>query len=1293
MRKKKKIFVTFAASLLLFSVWPKAFQEISVSAAVDTDMNLVDSNATDYTRGLFDYLRDNSGEQILFGQQHATDEGQTLTNAAPRTASEQSEVYNAIGDYPAIFGWDTGSIYGREKPGVVGNVDQSIENIALSMEKAHELGGIVTLSMHPLNPVTGGNYNDVSTNVVEHILPGGSHNDEFNVWLDDVAKLAKTVKDESDQPIPIIFRPFHEQDGSWFWWGASITTAEEYKAIFRYTVEYLRDVKDVNNILYGYSPGGGYGGSVERYLRTYPGNEYVDIFGIDSYDSKDNAGSDGWLNGLVTDLAMLHDLASDRGKIFALTEYGYSAQGMNETGNTLDWHTKVLHAIKSNEKASKAAYMQTWANFGWPNNMYVPYRDVNGDLGGDHELLPDFIDFKGDTFSAFRDDVKGQVYTAEHINTGVSSESSLVHVASPVSGSTIKTSQTTVRVRVLHDTPSKVVYVEEGSTTENEMTLDENNYYSAEWTPSAAVNNGVTHLTIKVTKSDGTVETEELKLFVKASEILIKKYTFDENIDAIKHNGVYPEGEIEAFEHADLGGDGKVKFQVSGMDPTATWQELKMELADFTDVNLAKVNRVNFEVLLPVTVGSEGASVRGIVQLPPDWDVKFGQESTLTNISDLEMVTIDGEDYNTYPVSIDLTDTPSSEAATSLAISLVGSGLDLTDAIYIDNIELVNTYIEATSDPLLIDDFEGYLGDNELLNNAYSNNGDPITIRLSEDNKNSGDYGLEYNYTVGSNGYAGRGTSLGNVDWSGANAFQFYIKNEALTNHLTVQIQMDGVSFEYNLDLEEQDGVFTIPFSDFAPAAWENKPNVVIDKAKLKSVTQFALYAGGDGDAGVVYLDDIKAVNDDNASAVPEVDETSEEPDGQPERDRLLYDFEEGLGTWVFGENENGASALSIAEDAINGSSLTSTIDLEGGKLSFQTSEITDLSGETYLSAKIKLLNGTSDVKLYIQSGGWVWKDSGAIAINDEETQTITWDLSNIDNLDNIQALGIEVIPTSGSGTTSIYVDDITLTDGTEEPDVEVPGTESPDEEEPEMERPDGEEPDAGEPETESPTIEEPTVVVDEAFDLVKHEKNKVYVYEKDSNSIKLTKATIGKLADGYTVELSNGITKARIPTSLFPKGKSIVFNFGEVSELIASKNTHALSELINFTITADGEEITDFGDSVVTLIFTVDPEKVNNWDNLRVVYMDQNGDQKEFIVPTFNEKTGEVIAKVDHFSAYGVFEIESESETTNVDSEAGEKLPDTATNQFNWLVSGIILLLSSIASLLVIKRKKYSNR
>ncbi|MCE6997947.1 glycoside hydrolase family 26 protein [Saccharothrix sp. S26] len=61
-------------------------------------------------------------------------------------------------------------------------------------------------------------------------------------------------------PIPNIYRPFHENSGSWFRWGAAHASPAEYVELFRYTVEYLRDVKGVHNFLYAYSPGGGYGG-------------------------------------------------------------------------------------------------------------------------------------------------------------------------------------------------------------------------------------------------------------------------------------------------------------------------------------------------------------------------------------------------------------------------------------------------------------------------------------------------------------------------------------------------------------------------------------------------------------------------------------------------------------------------------------------------------------------------------------------------------------------------------------------------------------------------------------------------------------------------------------------------------------------------------------------------------------------------------------------------------------------------------------------------------------------------
>lgn len=307
-----------------------------VSADEGTELKLSNPNASQYTKELFAYLQGLGDDELLFGQQHATDEGLTIPQEGNLAGSTDSEVNNAVGDHPAVFGWDTNSLDGHERPGnAIDDVplpqEERTDNLAESMIAAHELGGIVTLSMHPDNFVTGGTYGDTSGNVVREILPGGSEHEAYNAWLDNIVNLSHLVEDENGEAIPIIFRPFHEQTGSWFWWGASTTSSEQYKAIFRYTVEYLHEYGN-DNFLIGFSPGAGSAGDRDRYFATYPGDDYVDILGIDKYDDKDDAGSQAWIDDMAADLAMLAEEAEDRGKVSAFTEFGYSSTGMNEDG-------------------------------------------------------------------------------------------------------------------------------------------------------------------------------------------------------------------------------------------------------------------------------------------------------------------------------------------------------------------------------------------------------------------------------------------------------------------------------------------------------------------------------------------------------------------------------------------------------------------------------------------------------------------------------------------------------------------------------------------------------------------------------------------------------------------------------------------------------------------------------------------------------------------------------------------------------------------------------------------------
>ena len=460
---------------------------------------MTDDQASQETKELYAYLKDlNKKKDILFGQQHALDEGVTLTSEGSRAGSTDSDVKNAVGDYPAVFGWDTLSLDGYEKPGVSGDPKQSIANLTHSM--------IITMSTHPHNFVTGGDFNDTSGNVVQEILPGGSKNNQFNQWLDRIAELAHNLKTDEGKTIPVIFRPFHEQTGSWFWWGESTTNPEQYKALYRYTVEYLRDQKGVHNFLYAYSPGAGN----DRYFKTYPGDAYVDVLGIDSYDDKNQPGSDSYIQALKKDTTMLVKEAEARNKIAALTEFGYSAQGLKNTGNTLDWYTRIFNALQKDPAASKIAYMMTWANFGMGNNLYTPYRDVNGNLGGDHELLADFQKFYQDPHSVFLKEV-GTIYgtgkslqTSPHISTR--------YVIQPGSDSLIKDQTLTIVAKAkTEDTKVTARFNDQAPVSLSLV----NGFYTGTITLPENVKREVAHLVFDYYQGDKIVESQNYRLYIK----------------------------------------------------------------------------------------------------------------------------------------------------------------------------------------------------------------------------------------------------------------------------------------------------------------------------------------------------------------------------------------------------------------------------------------------------------------------------------------------------------------------------------------------------------------------------------------------------------------------------------------------------------------------------------------------------------------------------------------------------------------------------------------------------------
>ncbi|MEL6670623.1 MAG: glycosyl hydrolase [Bacteroidota bacterium] len=341
-----------------------------------TQAQTVDQQATRQTKALWMNLKQLGKSQILFG--HEDDLAYGINWRAERGRSDVKEV---CGSYPAVFGWDVSKL-GKHPH----NIDSvNFRDMRKWMKQAYKMGAINTISWHLDNPVSKGDSWD-TTPAVRQILPGGSHHAAFLEKLDLFADFVKKLKVGvfRRQAVPIIFRPFHEHSGSWFWWGEDFRTDEEYIQLWRFTVHYLRDEKGLHNLLYAYSPD--IVSSKEEYLKCYPGDEYVDILGMDNYQDFRSSGNPA---DFPARTRMLVELAEEKGKPSALTETG--SEGIPNP----EWWTGVLlEQLKKDPLASGISYLLVWRN-GWVPHHFGPYPD--------HHSAEDFRKFFDDPMIWFAD--------------------------------------------------------------------------------------------------------------------------------------------------------------------------------------------------------------------------------------------------------------------------------------------------------------------------------------------------------------------------------------------------------------------------------------------------------------------------------------------------------------------------------------------------------------------------------------------------------------------------------------------------------------------------------------------------------------------------------------------------------------------------------------------------------------------------------------------------------------------------------------------------------------------------
>ena len=232
------------------------------------------NNLTDSAKKLLEFFEKIYSKYIIAGQH-------TNTSAGPEIAY----IEYITGKLPALRGFDFLSYSSKIR---TENMTQDaiieIEGNKGSTEKAIEWGkdykGIVTFCWHWYAPSGGRDktFYTINTNFdLEEALKSGT--EENKVLMLDIDLIAKELLKLKSADIPVLWRPLHEADGRWFWWGAKGPKA--YKELYYLLFDILTNKYGLNNLIWIWNA-------------PHPDwkidDEYYDIAGIDNYVPAGNYG-------------------------------------------------------------------------------------------------------------------------------------------------------------------------------------------------------------------------------------------------------------------------------------------------------------------------------------------------------------------------------------------------------------------------------------------------------------------------------------------------------------------------------------------------------------------------------------------------------------------------------------------------------------------------------------------------------------------------------------------------------------------------------------------------------------------------------------------------------------------------------------------------------------------------------------------------------------------------------------------------------------------------------------------
>ena len=333
--------------------------EVPVKPEYVAKYTLSNENADEITQRVYDLICDNFGTYMFSCQQEST--------WMDSPDYEMDYILETTGRLPAMRGLDF--------------MNSDFDGVVQRSKAWWDKGGLVTICWH--TGINGYGYQESKDDVpdFDKLLTEGTP--EHEAMIANWDKAAAALAELRDSGVPVLWRPFHEFDGGWFWWGKG--GAENFKKLWKMMYEKYTNEWELDNLIWAL----GFTASVPA--EWYPGDEYVDIAGADTYVENDGS-LIGMYNKVIdvvgTDMpVILHENGTIPNPESLESDGAY-------WGSFMTWHTEWITDAKWNTKESINAvfnsdYVITLDEL--PEDLYTvtpvtPDKLITGDVNLDGKV-------------------------------------------------------------------------------------------------------------------------------------------------------------------------------------------------------------------------------------------------------------------------------------------------------------------------------------------------------------------------------------------------------------------------------------------------------------------------------------------------------------------------------------------------------------------------------------------------------------------------------------------------------------------------------------------------------------------------------------------------------------------------------------------------------------------------------------------------------------------------------------------------------------------------------------------